>query len=41
LQLVGPSALFWRSVESFEVLHQSEVIAQCPTVNDTCAIFIP
>ncbi|MBZ0300990.1 MAG: hypothetical protein K8J31_14680, partial [Anaerolineae bacterium] len=41
LQLVGPPAQFWLNTDSFDVVRSGEVIATCPTNQQTCLIFIP
>jgi len=39
-QLVGPTALFWLEVESFEVLKGDVVIATCATATATCPLYL-
>jgi serine/threonine protein kinase/uncharacterized protein YraI len=41
LQLVGRPALFWRSVEQFEVVRDGQVIATCRADAERCGVFIP
>lgn len=38
LQLVGSNAFFWLGVESFDVMKNGQVIATCPTSQETCLI---
>lgn len=41
LQLVGASALFWLGTDSFDVTHNSVVIAACAAAAGTCAVALP
>jgi hypothetical protein len=40
LILVGTTALFWRSADSFDVLRNSQVIATCPVAAGRCEVFV-
>ncbi len=40
LILVGASALFWRSVDSFDVIRNGQGIATCPVAAGRCEVYI-
>ena len=40
LILVGPSAIFWRGADSFDVVRDGQVIATCPSAAGRCEVYI-
>jgi hypothetical protein len=40
LILIGTSAIFWRSADSFDVLRNGRVIATCPVSAERCEVYI-
>ena len=40
LQLAGSQALFWMNTESYDVVRDGEIIATCPTNEDSCEVLI-
>lgn len=40
LQLAGTSALFWRNVDTFEIIRNGDIIVVCTVADSSCAAYI-